>query len=118
MEKRQNPRFPVRFRSAFTSLNIVGGEGNIVDLSLRGCRVESQTEVRPGTSLEIRVQTSEEEPPLKIQEAVVRWSRGQQFGLEFTTMAPEEWARLQHTVTQLEMQPYQKEPVDPSPEAA
>src|SRR5262245_65660703 len=115
MEKRQNPRFPVRFRSAFTSLNIVGGEGNIVDLSLRGCRVESQTEVRPGTSLEIRVQTSEEEPPLKIQEAVVRWSRAQQFGLEFTTMAPEELTRLEITVTQLAMKHYLKILVDTCP---
>jgi hypothetical protein len=109
MEQRQNPRFPVRFRSSFTSLNIVGGDGHIIDLSLRGCRVESQTEVRPGTSLEVRIQTSEEEPPLKIQEAVVRWTRARQFGLEFVTMAPEEWARLQHTVTQLELHPYQKD---------
>jgi len=118
MEQRQNPRFPVRFRSSFTSLNIVGGDGDIIDLSLRGCRVESQTEVRPGTSLELRIQTSEEEPPLKIQEAVVRWSRVEQFGLEFVTMAPEEWALLQHTVTQLELHPYQKESVDQPPEAA
>jgi hypothetical protein len=118
MEQRQNPRFPVRFRSSFTSLNIIGGEGTIVDLSLRGCRVESETAVKPGTSLEIRVQTSEEEPPLKIQEAVVRWSRAQHFGLEFVTMAPEEWARLQHTVTQLELHPYQKEPVGQPTEAA
>ena len=115
MEQRKNPRFPVRFRSSFTSLNIVGGDGTITDLSLRGCRVETQTEVRPGTSLEVRIHTSEEEPPLKIQEAVVRWSRPQQFGMEFVTLEPEEWARLQHTVTQLELQPYQKvETKDPS----
>ncbi|HKT34493.1 MAG TPA: PilZ domain-containing protein [Nitrospira sp.] len=108
MEQRKNPRFPVRFRSSFTSLNIVGGDGNITDLSLRGCRVESPTEVRSGTSLELRIHMSEDEPPLKIQEAVVRWSRGQQFGVEFATLEPEEWARLQHTVTRLELQPYQK----------
>jgi hypothetical protein len=108
MEQRKNPRFPVRFRSSFTSLNIVGGDGSITDLSLRGCRVESHTEVRPGTSLEVRIHTSGDEPPLKIQEAVVRWSRGQQFGMEFVKLEPEEWARLQHTVTQLELQPYQK----------
>lgn len=112
MEQRKTPRYPVRFRSSFTSLNIVGGDGRIVDLSLRGCRVDSSTEVRPGTSLEVRIQTSEEEPPLKIQEGVVRWSRGQQFGLEFVTLVPEEWARLQHTVTQLELHPYQTQ-VDP-----
>ncbi len=108
MEHRQSKRFPVRFRSSFTSLNIVGGDGTLVDLSLRGCRVESQTDVRPGTSLELRVQASEDEPPMKIQEALVRWSRAHQFGLEFVTLAPEEWARLQHTVTELELHPYQQ----------
>ena len=71
-------------------------------------QVESQIEVRPGTSLELRIHPSEHEPPLQIQEAVVRWSRLQQFGVEFVTLAPEEWARLQHTVTDLELQPYQK----------
>lgn len=118
MEQRQSPRFPVRFRSSFKSLNIVGGDGSIVDLSLRGCRVDSATEVRSGTSLEVRILTSDEEPPLQIQEALVRWSRAHQFGLEFVTLAPEEWARLQHTVTQLELHPYEKDQPDNSPEAA
>lgn len=118
MEQRQSPRFPVRFRSSFTSLNIVGGDGNIVDLSLRGCRVDSPIEVRPGTSLEVRIQISDEEPPLKIQEAVVRWSRAKQFGLEFVTLVPEEWARLQHTVTQLELHPYKTKSADDPSEAA
>jgi hypothetical protein len=118
MEQRQSPRFPVRFRSSFTSLNIVGGDGDIVDLSLRGCRVESPTEVKSGTSLEVRIQTSDEEPPLKIQEAVVRWSRAKQFGLEFVTLAPEEWARLQHTVAELELHPYQTKAANDPSEAA
>ena len=109
MEQRKIPRFPVRFHSSFTSLNMVGGEGNLIDLSLRGCRVESQTDVGAGTLLQVRINTSEEEPPLQIQEAVVRWSRHREFGLEFVTLAAEEWARLQHTVTQLELHPYQRE---------
>ena len=90
----------------------------MTDLSLRGCRVESHTAVRTGTSLELRVHVSEDEPPLKVQEAVVRWCRVQQFGLEFVTLEPEEWARLQHTVTQLELHPYQKEPAKDPSEAA
>lgn len=118
MENRKNKRFPVRFRSSFTSLNLVGGEGVLMDLSIRGCRIESHTEVQPGTSLELRIVSSEEEPPLTVQEAVVRWSRTQQFGLEFVSLAPEEWARLQHTVTQLEQQPYKKPPSDADGEAA
>jgi hypothetical protein len=64
------------------------------------------------------VHTSEEEPPLKVQEAVVRWCRAPQFGLEFVTLDPEEWARLQHTVTQLERHPYQKERAKDPSEAA
>lgn len=108
MEQRKDQRFPTRFRSSFNSLNIVGGDGDLVDLSIRGCRIDSKAEVRPGTSLEMRVEISDGEPPLKIKEAVVRWSRRQQFGVEFVNLSAEEWARLQHIVTELELHPYQK----------
>lgn len=77
-----------------------------MDLSIRGCRIESPTGVQPGASLEVRIMAVEDEPPIQIQDAVVRWSRGRQFGLEFETMVPEEWARLQHIVKQIEMEPY------------
>ncbi|MDE3050686.1 MAG: PilZ domain-containing protein, partial [Nitrospirota bacterium] len=55
MDKRQHPRFPARFHSSFTSVTVVSGEGNVVDLSLRGCCVESKTPVHPGSTLTIRV---------------------------------------------------------------
>jgi PilZ domain len=106
MEQRTNLRFHVRFRSSFSSIGLVGGEGSLVDLSIRGCRIESPTNVQPGASLDIRILVAEDEPPIRIQQGVVRWSRGRQFGLEFVTMVPEEWARLQHIVKQIEMEPY------------
>ena len=109
MEQRKNLRFHVQFRSSFSSIGMVGGEGNLVDLSLNGCRIESLTAVQPGASLEIRIEATEHEPPIQIQEALVRWSRGRQFGLEFVTMDTGEWARLQHTVKQIEMEPYERE---------
>ena len=109
MEQRKNLRFHVQFRSSFSSIGMVGGEGNLVDLSLNGCRIESPTAVQPGASLEIRIEATEHEPPIQIQEALVRWSRGRQFGLEFVTMDTGEWARLQHTVKQIEMEPYERE---------
>ena len=108
MEQRKNLRFHVQFRSAFSSIAMVGGEGSLVDLSIRGCRIESLTDVQPGASLEVRIAAIEHESPIQIQQALVRWSRGRQFGLEFVTMAPEEWARLQHTVKQIEMEPYEQ----------
>ena len=109
MDTRQHPRFPARFHSSFTSVTVVSGEGDVVDLSLRGCRVQSLTDVQPGACLEVRIAVLEHEPPIQIQQAVVRWSREHQFGLEFVTMAPEEWARLQHTVKQIEMEPYERD---------
>lgn len=108
MEQRKNRRFHVQFRSSFSSIAMVGGEGTVVDLSIRGCRIESPTDVQPGASLEVRIAVIEHEPPIQIQQALVRWSRGRQFGLEFETMVPEEWARLQHTVKQIEMEPYEQ----------
>ena len=110
-------RWIAEFRGSRKPVSIAY-HGNVVDLSLRGCRVESQTPVKPGTALEVRIETLNEEPPLKIQEAVVRWSQDQHFGLEFVVLAPEEWARLQHTVTQLELHPYQKDKSDSSSQAA
>ena|SRR2546422_7748455 len=68
MDKRQHPRFPARFHSSFTSVTMVSGEGNVVDLSLRGCCVESETPVHPGSTLTIRVHILPDEPPITVLE--------------------------------------------------
>lgn len=112
MDQRQCPRFPVRFKSTFSSANLVGGEGSVLDLSIRGCRIESGLEVAPGTTLDVRVQTDGDERPIQVNQAVVRWSRPPQFGLEFVTLVPEEWVRLQEAVKRIEMEPYQREAED------
>jgi hypothetical protein len=109
MDLRKNLRFHVHFRSSFSSVGMVGGEGDIVDLSISGCRIDSGTDVQPGASLEVRIVTKDPESPIQIQQAIVRWKRGRQFGLEFVTMAAGEWARLQHTVEQIEMEPYERD---------
>ncbi len=101
-EQRQSSRFPVRFRSSFSSTNIVGGEGSVVDLSVRGCRIETPTHIHTGTVLELRLYLSAEEPSLGVARAVVRWARGKYVGMEFLSLEPEEWARLQHFVKDLE----------------
>lgn len=109
MDLRKNLRFHVHFRSSFSSVGMVGGEGDIVDLSISGCRIDSVTDVQPGASLEVRIVTKAQESPIQIQQAIVQWKRGRQFGLEFVTMATGEWARLQHTVEQIEMEPYERD---------
>ena len=108
MEQRKNLRFHAQFRSSFSSTAMVGGEGSLLDLSVRGCRIESPTNVQPGASLEIRIESIEGEPSIQNQAAIVRWSRERQFGLEFEVIAPTEWAHLQNIVKQIELEPYQR----------
>ncbi|GKS58784.1 hypothetical protein YTPLAS18_23110 [Nitrospira sp.] len=112
-EQRTTARFSVRFRSSFTSTNVIGGEGSVVDVSIRGCRIETTVQVHTGTVLELRLYLSKDEPPLDVAQAVVRWTRGRHFGVEFVGLEPEEWARLQHLVKDLERQPVDT-PADPS----
>ena len=116
MEQRQHPRFPVRFHSSFSSVNLVSGDGLVVDLSLQGCGILSSVDVLPGTMLELRMYLSSNEGPLAIGEAVVRWCRDSRVGLEFLTMHFEqprtltvrEWARLQNVVKELDCQPSER----------
>ena len=72
MDQRHHPRFPVHFRSSFSSVNRVGGDGNVVDLSLRGCGILSATAVHPGTTLELRIQPAGDAAALTIQQPVAR----------------------------------------------
>ncbi|HEX7767562.1 MAG TPA: PilZ domain-containing protein, partial [Nitrospira sp.] len=88
--------------------NIVSGEGNLVDLSIRGCRIFSATEVKAGTTLQLRVDVSRDQPSIQVKQAVVRWCRDRSFGLEFVSLTPDEWARLQQVVKELELEPYQR----------
>ena len=112
MENRKDIRFPVQFRSSFSSANIVSGIGILGDLSIRGCRVISATQVKPGTAMELRIEITHESPMLQIKQAVVRWSRDGNFGLEFVNILGDEWARLQLVVKELEKQPFQRENKD------
>ncbi|NGZ03955.1 MAG: hypothetical protein CV090_13005 [Nitrospira sp. WS238] len=103
MEQRKDTRFPVEFRSSFSSVNVVSGDGTLNDLSVRGCRVFSLVEVKPGTALQLRIHTVDHESPLHISQAVVRWCRAGTFGCEFVNLSPDEWARLHHMIRELKV---------------
>lgn len=108
MEQRKDNRFPVGFRSSFSSANSLSGDGTLNDLSIRGCHIRSLVEVNPGTVLQLRVQVSERESPIVVSHAIVRWYRAGSFGCEFVNLGAEEWARLRAVTTELEKEPYQK----------
>jgi hypothetical protein len=54
----------------------------------------------PGETLSLTV-TLPNEQRIEIPEAVVRWSRGQEFAVENLAIKPHTHARLQHNVTRL-----------------
>jgi hypothetical protein len=102
IEKRKHPRFPVQFRSSFSSVNLVGGEGLLLDLSVRGCQIETGTPVQPGTELRLLIHVSQDGDPLEIAVARVRWSQGPRFGAEFADIQNEAWKRLCRVIKDLE----------------
>jgi hypothetical protein len=112
MEQRKDTRFPVEFRSSFSSANVVAGDGTLNDLSVRGCRVFSLIDVKPGTALKLRIHASGNEPPIQISQSVVRWCRAGSFGCEFVNLSPDEWARLHHVIRELELHPFQRHQED------
>jgi hypothetical protein len=91
MDLRKHTRHRVRFRSSFSCRGQVAGEGTLLDLSVRGCRISSKTGVAKGTGLELRLYLPPEnqESPLVIQQAEVIWIKQSEFGVQFTQLGGE-----------------------------
>ena len=68
--------------------------GTLVDISRQGWRVVGERPVIRGTVLSLRVCLPDQSAPLEIESAIVRWTNGNEFGLELTTLRPEAAARL------------------------
>ncbi len=111
MERRQHPRIQVQWRISFfvgpSSLKEgrTSGAGTASDLSVRGCRVLSDTRVYSGMQMELRLYRPDDLMPMEVHQALVRWSKGREFGLQFLRIAPEEEQRLRHFVSNLKVIP-------------
>jgi hypothetical protein len=81
-EHRKHPRYPVRFKSLFSTDGVHIEEGVVTDLSLEGCRLTSAIHVPSAISLEIHIRP-DQHSPVYISRAVVRWEKDTVFGLEF-----------------------------------
>lgn len=76
------------------------GQGTIWNLSCAGWRLSGDLHMRPGETLSLTV-TLPNEQRIEVLEAVVRWSRGQEFAVENVAIEPHTRARLQHYVKRL-----------------
>ena len=78
---------------AFTSGEIEG-DGTVTNISLSGCRAESDINVAEGLDLRLTLLLPDQSPPVKVERASVRWVSGRAFGLSFIVFFPSERARL------------------------
>ncbi len=85
---RQVPRFKLACRMFFFGDDDFEGEATIVDISTRGCRASSFINLQPGMPLNLSLFLPDFDWPARVDEAIVRWVEGQEFGLEFTGIRP------------------------------
>lgn len=92
-------RFPVQCSVTYNA-GPFQGQGTVWNLSCAGWRVSGDLPMRLGESLSLTV-TLPNEQCIEVPEAVVRWSRGQEFAVETVKIEQHTHARLQHYVKRL-----------------
>lgn len=97
MDQRKYARYCVEYVGSFSGERI-SAPGVIVDLSTVGGRARSATQFTKGDFLGVLIDIPRYEHPLHIPLAVVRWSHGQEFGMEFIQMEPDDQQRLRELV--------------------
>jgi PilZ domain-containing protein len=77
------------------------GQGRLVSLSAGGGAIESGTAVPRGTVLTLRVHASSFPQPIAVDQAVVTWTAGDGFGLQFLSLGTRDEARLTQLIADL-----------------
>lgn len=99
-EHRQHPRYRVAFRATFSN-DRTSGFGMIEDLSTGGCRVRSKLAITPGEFGKVSINLPDCQAPLKVSRAAVRWSMGNECGMEFIRIDPDEQVLLHRVINQI-----------------
>lgn len=92
-------RFPVHCAVTYQA-GPFQGQGTVWNLSCSGWRLTGDLPMRPGETISLTV-TLPNEQRIEVPEAVVRWSRGQEFAVETVRVEPHTQARLSHFVMKL-----------------
>ncbi|HJT21315.1 MAG TPA: PilZ domain-containing protein [Nitrospira sp.] len=85
MKPRYQTRIPIKVPVMF----IVDGQlghGRVLDVTIPGCMIDSPVTMHKGQALQLKMCLPGLQSALSIPLAVVRWTRGRQFGVEFIKM--------------------------------
>ena len=102
MEGRKHIRFAVQLPVSFNGDQLSDG-GTILNLSAEGCAITSESVASAKAYLQLTIQLREQEEPVQVDLAAVRWSSATRFGVEFIKIRPEEGERLKRFVKVLEL---------------
>jgi hypothetical protein len=97
-ESRSSERIPLQCSIVLAS-GIQVGEGQVLNMSDRGCLVESSVSLKAGDYLQLRFSIHESEPSLRVSRAAVCWAQDSRFGVEFLEMEEKDRARLNDFVS-------------------
>ncbi len=95
----RRPRIEVDFSVTFSGEDR-SGRGTLINLTVAGAEIQSQVDCPIGTRLCVRVQTSGARPPIVISSAVVRWKKGDRFGIEFIRFEGQSKQQLEEMLDQ------------------
>lgn len=102
MERRKYPRVDVKFKVALAFAGgRTEGQGQMLNLSEGGCAVRGDKRVPEQATLHLRIYPPGRNTPVVIKNASVRWVRGSDFGVEFSSLSPEERAELHQLLQQI-----------------
>lgn len=87
-------QYPVYFRPTFAKADAQPVHGTISALSIRGCTITTRVSVPKGECLCLQFEVSDQDAPIQIDAARVRTVNGTRIGLMFSSIRPEEEARL------------------------
>jgi hypothetical protein len=99
-DKREYERIETKYPVSFSGEQIQG-EGMATDISLAGCRLDTEAQLLPGMAVLLQLKTSDRKPPITVETTVVRVIRPRLLGLKFTHLDPEQQERLIQIVTGL-----------------
>jgi hypothetical protein len=101
MQERKHVRFAVQRPVSFRG-DVIAGTGTILNISRQGCAITSDTVADAQAYLQLQLELLEEEAPVRVDLAAVRWSGGKKFGVEFIKMPQEVGEKLRQFVDLLE----------------
>ena len=76
-------------------------QGKLFNLSPGGGAIESATSVQSGTVLTLRVHLPSLKQPIEVNQAQVTWTAGDDFGVQFLQLGPQERERLNQVIADL-----------------